>query len=445
MHVHPIPLHSNHNISVNGCVNLQERAKDFGIDSMCEKRLGLSLDFLSISFLDGTLCKVRHGRALCNLFTIHVSGSSMREMHLMIVLLTPPLRTPPPTLGMYLNKGQALSDWDALRPDQTALIKYAALDALVSYCVFRKMETAERILRSDSSVQIGSSVEVTDGSDRVIALGDVCDMDDTGAIHFSLRTNTVMAPCASVRVGQDDNNGDGQTSDLLTFSDPQQWAGLLERARLKDDSGHIAELAGHSVVSLHDVFEVVALAKSQAAIRLKCHQDRCNLAISGFSYEKALMPMPEAQLRLLLDLFHAEQRLTSAANKHHCCYKDFIGLLRDAFLRVDEDEFQRLVSQKAEEWSMSLADCEYELRHVRWRWVRQKLPCHIPAPHQLLLALNDVLAHAETFHDPKYGTLADVSLKKVRQADRGGAGVGAAFLKHTLVTHCSCLFRLLKA
>lgn len=125
------------------------------------------------------------------------------------------------------------------------------------------------------------------------------------------------------------------------------------------------------------------------------------------------MPAPAQLICVLLDLFHAEQRLTRVANKQHCCFGLFVSLVRDAFLKVDQEEFERLVTKMAAEWNISWSEAELELMTTHWRWARRQLPKHIPPREELSEELSKIQAAALHFHDSEHKALMTDTVAKV--------------------------------
>jgi hypothetical protein len=118
-------------------------------------------------------------------------------------------------------------------------------------------------------------------------------------------------------------------------------------------------------------------------------------------------------MKILLDIFHAEQRLTLGLNKHHCDFPEYLSMIRDCFLKIDEGEFAKLVASEAEKRHQDRERVRFDLRTREWSWVRKRLPMHIPPKRQLEEELDRVLARAKKMHDVKYGYLLTKETIKV--------------------------------
>lgn len=291
-------------------------------------------------------------------------------------------------IGMYLDKGQAMSDWDNLAlgtaTESEALVRYAALDALVGYCVHRKVQHAKRTVLPDpplATLTLKDEAEVHNSAGGVVAVAEIAAIDgDSKQVTFDMCSDNVLSPCTLVFPNQAEAKGG------LYFTEGRVWEDLLKRTKKAE------QFPSGGPVSLHDVFEVVALAnKGKKSIRLSCDMARISRAIPGVVYQAFLLPIPARHVRVKLDLFHALQRLTQAADKDDPWFSFFVQLLKDAFTVVDEVELDKLMHTIAEREKKSLSDVDFELKYSHnWKKEKAKLPKYIPPPKELSEALDRV-------------------------------------------------------
>ena len=326
--------------------------------------------------------------------------------------------------GLYLDKSIRLINWDKIRSwkkDRGAL-EYAALDAAVSYCAHMRLADLEATAAAASASGEPASandvpiaqwdvVEVCDADESVIAVVDKQDLTIDEASPFigvTLSGPQLMAPEAKAFLSTEPSEPGVYISNL------DFWRTAVLRAAKERPHRHFETLADASEVSFHDIFEVATLAHGlKVKVPLKAYDQRLRRGYSTVAYARCLNPVPDGSMRVLLDLFHAEQRLTQGVNKQHDNYAEYLGLIRDCFLKVDEEEFELLVLREAARRQQDPKRVRFDLLTREWPRIRKLLPKHIPPRHRLEAELNLVLAKAELMTDEKHGHLMRKETRRV--------------------------------
>ena len=338
-----------------------------------------------------------------------------------------------PDVGLCLDKSLRVTNWDAFGAHATdpALLQYAALDAAVSYCAHMRLadmeqaeaqrlqHTPENGPSSGSSggatdaCQLWQCAEICDTTGNIVAVVDRSELSvpsppGSSFVVANLKSIDVMVPAAKVMLTEK------PTSEGISMCDLAAWRQAVEKAKEAAPASSYQALTNADEVSLHDVFEVAKLAKRSSFV-FHIHSSRLRRGFRGIAYAPCLRPLPEGEMKVLLDIFHAEQRLTQGLNKQHCYFQEYLALIRDCFLRVDQDEFNRLVLAEAEKRQQDPERVEYDLLHLEWRVVRRMLPTHVPSREELEKGLRRIEAIARTMDDPTHGPLLPKTFK-VRRA-----------------------------